>query len=80
MLTSFLFVLTTTQAMGEVDIDTTSHFRRAFDRIHGYMPESPGARRAVVWGIVLFISGFMLAKMAALSVLFVGSGSRFVNH
>ena len=66
--------------MGEVDVDTSSHYRGAFDRIHGYMPESPGARRAVVGGILLFISGFMLAKMAALSVLFVGSGSRFVGH
>jgi len=66
--------------MGEVDIDTYSHYRRAYDRIHGYMPESPGARRAVVGGIVLFISGFMLAKMTALSVLFVGSGSRLVDH
>ena len=66
--------------MAEVDIDTASHFRGAFDRIHGYMPESPGARRAVVGGIVLFVSGCMLAKMAALSVLFVGSSSRFVDH
>ena len=66
--------------MAEVDVDTASHYRRAFDQIHGYMPESPGARRAVVGGILLFISGFMLAKMAALSVLFVGSSSRCVDH
>ena len=66
--------------MVEVDIDTAFHFRHAFDRIHGYMPESPGAQHAVVGGILLFISGFMLAKMAALSVLFVGSGSRCVDH
>ena len=71
--------------MGEMDVDTDSLFRRAFDSIHGYMPEPPGAQRAVVGGILLFISGFMLAKMAALSVLFVGSGSRcvevrFIDH
>ena len=71
--------------MGEVDVDTASHFRGAFDRIHGYMPDSPSARRAVIGGVLLFISGFMLAKMAALSVLFVGSGSRcvevrFIDH
>ena len=66
--------------MAEVDIDTASNYRRAFDQIHGYMPDSPSARRAVVGGILLCISGFMLAKMAALSVLFVGSSSRFVDH
>ena len=63
-----------------MDLDTDSHLRGAFDRIHGYMPESPSARRAVVGGILLFISGFMLAKMAALSVVFVGSNSRLVDH
>jgi len=66
--------------MAEVDIDTASHYRGTFDRIHGYMPESPSARRAVVGGMLLFIYGFMLAKMAALSVLFVGSSSRCVDH
>jgi len=66
--------------MAEVDIDTASHYRRAFDQIHGYMPDFPSARRAVVGGMLLFISGFMLAKMVALSVLFVGSGSRLVDH
>ena len=65
-------------AMMEVDVDTDLHYRSAFERIHGYMPRSPGARRAVVGGIVVFVSGFLLAKMTALSVLFVGSHSRYV--
>ena len=78
--TTFFFCCPDHQAMAEVDVDTASYYRRAFDQIHGYMPESPGARRAVVGGILLFISGFMLAKMAALSVLFVGSSSRCVDH
>jgi len=65
-------------AMMEVDVDTDLHYRSAFERIHGYMPKSPGARRAIVGGTVVFISGFLLAKMVALSVLFVGSHSRYV--
>eukprot|EP00620_Florenciella_sp_RCC1587_P018684 CAMPEP_0182564282 /NCGR_PEP_ID=MMETSP1324-20130603/6257_1 /TAXON_ID=236786 /ORGANISM="Florenciella sp., Strain RCC1587" /LENGTH=182 /DNA_ID=CAMNT_0024777699 /DNA_START=8 /DNA_END=552 /DNA_ORIENTATION=- len=65
-------------AMMEVDLDTDLHFRSAFERIHGYMPSSPGARRAVVGGTVVFVSGFLLAKMTALSVLFVGSRSSHV--
>ena len=65
-------------AMMEVDVDTDLHYRSAFERIHGYMPRSPNARRAVVGGTVVFVSGFLLAKMTALSVLFVGSHSRYV--
>ena len=69
----------THQAMIEVDVDTSSRFRSAFKQIHGYMPNSRSARRAVVGGIILFASGFLLAKMEALSVLFVGSGSRYAQ-
>ena len=65
--------------MTEVDVDTDSRYRSAFEQVHGYMPKSLSAQRTVVGGIVLFISGFLLAKMAALSVLFVGSDSRCVE-
>jgi hypothetical protein len=57
----------------EVDIDTSVNYRALFARFHGYMPDDQRQWKAVVLGIIMFISGSLIGKVTALSVLGVGA-------
>jgi len=59
-------------ATTELDLDTARLFRANFGPVHGYFPSSTVMQIGVVAGIVLFIAGYLVAKLLALVILASG--------
>jgi hypothetical protein len=60
-------------ATTELDLDTTRKSRTNFGPVHGYFPTSTVMQTVVVAGIVLFIAGYLVAKLLALAIVASGS-------
>ena len=56
-------------ATTELDVDTDRNSRTNSAPIHGYFPTSTVMQSIVVVGIVLFIAGYLAAKLLALVIL-----------
>ena len=54
----------------ELDVDTSVRYRTNYRSVHGYMPTASSARQGLVlFGILLFVSGYLGAKLTALVTL-----------
>ena len=65
-------------ATTELDLDTARSFRANFGPVHGYFPSGTVMQIGVVAGIVLFIAGYLVAKLLALVILASGMPVRTV--
>ena len=59
-------------ATTELGVDTSQTFRTNFGQVHGYFPTTTVLQMVVVAGIVLFIAGYLVAKLLALVILASG--------
>ena len=54
----------------ELDLDTGVRYRTNFPSVHGYLPTASMTRQGLVlFGILLFVSGYLGAKLTALVTL-----------
>jgi len=56
-------------ATTELGVDIGRTFRTNFGQVHGYFPTTTVLQMVVVAGIVLFIAGYLVAKLLALVIL-----------
>ena len=55
-------------ATTELDLDTDRKFRTNSGPVHGYFPTSTAMQSIVVAGIVLFVAGYLVAKLLTLVI------------
>ena len=56
-------------ATTELGVDTGRTFRTNFGQVHGYFPANIVLQMVIVAGIVLFIAGYLVAKLLTLVIL-----------